>query len=153
MSIHKIEPLRRVPWIGDYNTLVDAINSIIDKLNAKIEVAEVTIDRQIKDFSFFKWEEVILPYNISYTLSSVADASDIFAKYTLTFKEMDKVNKLIAEWKVVSLIINVTEEVTEKEKKQEAVFEIVESTPIQDIEIEKPKQKKKRWRPKKTKRE
>lgn len=148
----KVDFIRRAPGIGDFNNLVEAINTIIDKLNTKVEIEEVIIDRKIKDFSFFKWEEVQLPYNTSITLSTADDASKVFDSYVFSFKEMDKINKLITQWKVVSLIINVEEEITEKDKKQEAVFEVVESVKLDELpKAEKPK--KKRWRPKKNKRE
>jgi hypothetical protein len=34
--------------------LVEKINEIIIKLDTKIEIEDVSIDRQIKDFTFFK---------------------------------------------------------------------------------------------------
>lgn len=149
--MHKLEYIRRQPWISDYNTLVDAVNSIIDKLQEKLEVEEVVINREVKDFKFFKDEEVKLPYMATYTLSTAEDASKVFEQYQFTYKEMNYINKLILNNKVVSLTIDVKEEITEKEEKQETVFETVESASIGEIKI--PKQKKKRWRPKKNKRE
>jgi hypothetical protein len=53
MGMRKLDYIRRVPGISDYNNLVDTVNQIIDKLDAKIEIEEVTISREIKDFKFF----------------------------------------------------------------------------------------------------
>lgn len=147
--MQRLDYIRRIPGLSDYNTLVDAINSIMDKLETKIEIEEVVIERVVKDFKFFKWNEVSLPYVATYTLSSAEDASKVFDEYLFTYKEMNNINNLILWWKVVSLKVSVTEEVTEAEKKQEAVFEKVEAI-VADKKI---KTKKKRWRPKKTKRE
>ena len=145
MGMQKLDYVRRRPWIADFNTMVDAINNIIDRLNKKIEIEEVTIAREIKDFKFFNGEEVSLPYNTTHTLSSTEDASEVFKLYALTYKEMSNITKLIQEGKVVSLVINVTEEVTEKEKKQEVIFETIKTIPVET----KTPAKKKRGRKKK----
>ena len=143
MGMQRLDYVRRRPWIADFNNMVDAINNIIDRLNKKIEIEEVTIDREVKDFKFFNGEEVLLPYSVTHTLSSAEDASEVFKLYALTFKEMNNITKLIQEGKVVSLTINVTEEVTEKEKKQEIIFETIETIPAETAP------KKKKWRKKK----
>lgn len=140
--MYKLNFIRRQPWIGDYNLLVETINKLIDKINTKVELEEVNISREVKDFKFFNWEEVELPYHAQYTLGRVEDATKVFANYTLSYKEMKQINDLILQGKIISLIIDVTEEVTEKEKKQEVIFETVES-----INLDEPiKVKKKRGR-------
>lgn len=146
--IRKLDYVRRPPSLTEFNTLIERVNEIIDKLNAKIEIEEVTISRKVKDFKFFNGEEQSLPYHTTHTISCMEDASKIFNAYTLTFKEMNQINAFLLEWKVISLIIDVTEEVTEKEEKQETIFETVES-----VDLSKPiKAKRKRWKPKKTSR-
>lgn len=146
--IRKLDYVRRPPSLTEFNTLIERVNEIIDKLNAKIEIEEVTISRKVKDFKFFNGEEQSLPYHTTHTISCMEDASKIFNTYTLTFKEMNQINAFLLEWKVVSLIIDVIEEVTEKEEKQETIFETVES-----VDLSKPiKAKRKRWKPKKTSR-
>ena len=144
--MHKLDYIRRAPWISDINRIVDAVNALIDKVNATVEIEEVVVEREVKDFKFFNNEEVQLPYNAQHTLSKAEDAQKVFAKYTLSYKEMKHINDLILQGKVVSLVINVTEEVTEKEKKQEAIFETIETVSIADTD----KPKKKRGRKKKT---
>ena len=145
--MQKLDYIRRAPWIGDYNNLVDAVNRIIDRLNKKVEFESVLITREVKDYKFFNWEEYDLPYLADHTLTSIEDASEVFKKYALTYKEMNSITKAIEEWKIVSLTINVTEEVTEKEKKQEAIFETVET-----VQIEKPKKEKKKKKSKRSSR-
>ena len=143
--MHRIDYTRKFPGILDYNRLVDAINELIDKVNAKVEIEEVTIERQVKDFNFFNWEEVKLPYKWEHTITDVEDAQKVFGKYAFSYKEMKQINDLILHGKIVSLIVNVAEEVTEKDKKQEVMFDKVET-----IDFKKPvKVKWKRGRPKK----
>ena len=59
--LYKLANIRRAPWINDYNLLVDTVNSIIDRLNSKIEIENVNIYREVKDFKFFNGEETKLP--------------------------------------------------------------------------------------------
>lgn len=144
--MHKIDYIRRQPWIGDYNTLVDAVNLLIDKINRKKEVAPVEISREVKDYSFFLGEEVALPYKVNFILTTPEEAADVFSKYALTYKETSNINDIITRWDIVALEINVTEEVTEKDKKQETMFE-----EIKTIDFNSPvKVKWKRGRKKKT---
>lgn len=140
----KLDYVRRI-WITEFNTLIEAVNALIDKVNTKVELEEVVIERQVKDFNFFNWEEVKLPYKWEHTITDVEDAQKIFGKYAFSYKEMKQINDLILHGKIVSLIVNVIEEVTEKDKKQEVMFDKVET-----IDFEKPvKVKWKRGRPKK----
>ena len=137
--LYKLANIRRQPGINDYNQLVDAVNSIIDKLNAKVEIVNVAVNREVKDFKFFNGEEVKLPYHSVHTIASVEDATKVFAMYTFSYKEMKEVNDLVVSGKIVSLTIDVTEEVTEKEEKQEVLFETVEA-----VTLEKPVKEKKK---------
>lgn len=143
--MQKLDFIRRQPWIGDYNLLVETINKLIDKVNTKVELEEVIIERQVKDFNFFNWEEVKLPYKWEHTITDVEDAQKVFGKYAFSYKEMKQINDLILHGKIVSLIVSATEEITEKDKKQEVMFDKVET-----LDFEKPvKVKWKRGRPKK----
>lgn len=128
--LYKLANIRRQPGINDYNQLVDAVNSIIDKLNAKVEIVDVAVNREVKDFKFFNGEEVKLPYHSVHTIASVEDATKVFAMYTFSYKEMKEVNDLVVSGKIVSLTIDVTEEITEKEEKQEVLFETVEAVTL-----------------------
>lgn len=140
----KLDYVRRI-WITEFNTLIEAVNALIDKVNTKVELEEIVIERQVKDFGFFNWEEVKLPYKWEHTITDVEDAQKVFGKYAFSYKEMKQINDLILHGKIVSLIVNVTEEVTEKDKKQEVMFDKVET-----IDFKKPvKVKWKRGRPKK----
>lgn len=147
MGMHKLDYIRRFPGIGDYNNLVDAINQLVDIVSKKKEVIPVIIEREVKDFTFFLWEEAALPYEANFVLMTPEDAASVFWKFALTYKETAQINNTILEWNIVSLEVKVTEKITEKEKKQEIVFEDVESTIIQQPVKEK---KKKIKKPKKT---
>lgn len=147
--MHKVDFIRRAPWIGDYNALVEAINYLIDKVNEKKEIMPMTISKEVKDFSFFLWNEVPLPYKNNYIIMTPEDAANVFKDYAFTYKETSAINDAIIQWKIVALEINVTELVTEKEKKQETTFETVVT--LKDDEPI--KVKKKRGRKKKTSRE
>lgn len=143
--LRKLDYTRRPPSLTEFNTLIERVNQIIDKLNQKIELEEVIIERQVKDFKFFNWEEHTLPYHTTHTITSIDDTTKIFNSYTLSYKEMKQINDLLAKGKIVSLIIDVIEEITEKDEKQEINFEKVES-----IDLSKPiKTGGKRGRPKK----
>ena len=133
MGMQKLDFIRRQPGITDFNMLVEKINEIISKLNTKIEIEEVAISRQVKDFTFFKGEETKLPYHIEYTITSNEDATKVFELYNFSYKEIKQINDIIIKWNIVTLAIDVTEEITEKEKKQEATFEKVET-----LDLDKP---------------
>lgn len=139
-----LTPIRRFPGIGDYNILVDAINQLIDIVEKKKEVIPVSIEREVKDYSFFLWNEMELPYEADFIITSPEDAAEVFWAYALTYKETAEINNIIIKWNIAALHISVTEKVSEKEKKQEAVFETIET-----INVEEVKAKKKRGRPKK----
>lgn len=145
MGMHKLDYIRRAPGIGDYNALVEAINYLINKVNEKREIVPIKIEREVKDFSFFWWNEVSLPYKNNYILVTPEDATNVFSEYAFTYKETSQINDAILQWKIVALEIEVTEKITEKEKKQEAIFETIET--IGDNEPI--KTKKKRWTRKK----
>lgn len=121
--------------------MVEAINSIIDKLNEKIEIEEISIEKKVKDFKFFNGEEVKLPYEAHHTIKTNEEAKEIFDKYALSYKEMSPINKAIIQWKIVALRIYVEEEITEKEKKQEEMFETIESIVLPPQEEKKPKKR------------
>lgn len=140
MGMHRVDYIRRQPGIGDYNALVDAINWLIDKAQERKEIVHIVIEREVKDYSFFLWNEVSLPYEANYTLITPEDATEIFGAYAFTYKETTQINDAIIEWKIISLDIKVAEKITEKEKKQEVVLETIEAEPIE----EKPKKKKKK---------
>lgn len=131
--IRKIDYVRRPPSLTEFNGLIEKVNEIIDKLNTKIEIEEVTISRQVKDFTFFKGEETKLPYHIEYTITSNEDATKVFELYNFSYKEIKQINDIIIKWNIVTLTVDVTEEITEKEKKQEATFEKVET-----LDLDKP---------------
>ena len=143
-----LTPIRRFPWIGDYNNWVDAINRLIDVVNKKKEVVPIVIEREVKDYSFFLWEEVALPYEADFILATPEEATNIFWKFALTYKETNQINNIILDGNIVALEIKVAEVVTEKEKKQEVIFETIETS--KDDEPIKVKKKRGRKPKKKT---
>lgn len=140
--MQKLDFIRRQPGITDFNMLVEKINEIIIKLDTKIEIEDVSIDRQIKDFTFFKWEETKLPYHAEFTITSNEEATKVFEMFNLTYKEIKQINDIIIKWNIVALVINVEEEITEKEKKQEALIGYVKTVDLDAPVKEKPKKKK-----------
>lgn len=138
MGIQKINYIRRQPGLSEFNTIIDTINKLIDKVEAKLEVVDVKITRQIKDYRFFNGEEVTLPYHSDYLLASPDDAAQVFSRYTFTYQETKNINDLIIQGKIVALSIDVIELITERDKRQETIFQTVE-----DVEIKEPKKKEK----------
>ena len=141
MGMQKLDFIRRQPGITDFNMLVEKINEIIIKLDTKIEIEDVSIDRQIKDFTFFKWEETKLPYHAEFTITSNEEATKVFEMFNLTYKEIKQINDIIVKWNIVALAINVEEEITEKEKKQGALIGYVKTVDLDAPVKEKPKKK------------
>lgn len=139
--MQKLDFIRRQPGITDFNMLVEKINEIIIKLDTKIEIEDVSIDRQIKDFTFFKWEETKLPYHAEFTITSNEEATKVFEMFNLTYKEIKQINDIIIKWNIVVLAVNVEEEITEKEKKQEALIGYVKTVDLDAPVKEKPKKK------------
>lgn len=121
--------------------LVEKINEIITKLDTKIEIEEVAISRQVKDFTFFKGEETKLPYHIEYTITSNEDATKVFELYNFSYKEIKQINDIIIKWNIVALTIDVTEEITEKEKKQEIFLGYVKTVDLDAPVKETPKKR------------
>ena len=132
MGMLRLDYIRHAPGIGDYNRLVDAVNWLINKAQEKKEVIPVTIEREVKDYSFFLWGEVELPYEANFILVTPEDATEVFWAYAFTYKEIAQINDAIVKGKIVSLEIKVTEKVTEKEKKQEVVFETIQSVDLDE---------------------
>ena len=122
--------------------LVEKINEIIIKLDAKIEIEDVSIDRQVKDYAFFKWEETKLPYHAEFTITSNEEATKVFEMFNLTYKEIKQINDIIIKWSIVALTVNVEEIITEKEKKQGALVGYVKTVDLDAPVKEKPKKKK-----------
>ena len=147
----KLDFIRRQPGIWDYNMLVEIVNSIIDRLEARIDVVPYHIEREVKDFSFFNNEEVPLPYQAHYTISNQEDASKVFGKYIFSYDEMKDINKAIENNNIVSLTISVKELITEKEEKQETIFEKVETEVVTEQPVVEPKPKRKYTKRKKSK--
>lgn len=128
--------------------MVEVVNSLIDKLEERIDVLPYSVEREIKDFTFFNNEEMPLPYEAHYTIQNLEDATKVFWKYIFSYSEMNDINKALDKWNIVSLTIKVKELVTEKEEKQEAIFDKVETevveNPIEEEVVEKPKKEKKK---------
>ena len=141
MGMQKLDFIRRQPGITDFNMLVEKINEIISKLDTKIEIEEVAISRQVKDFTFFKGEETKLPYHIEYTITSNEDATKVFELYNFSYKEIKQINDIIIKWNIVALTIDVTEEITEKEKKQEIFLGYVKTVDLDAPAKETPKKR------------
>jgi hypothetical protein len=93
--IRRLDYIRRAPSLTEFNGLIEKVNEIIDKLNTKIEIEEVAISRQVKDFTFFKGEETKLPYHIEYTITSNEDATKVFELYNFSYKEIKQINDII----------------------------------------------------------
>lgn len=146
----RLDFIRRQPGIWDYNLLVETVNKLIDKLEERIDVEPIVINREIKDYWFFNNEETHLPYEAHYTISNSEEASKVFNKYVLSFDEMKSINKALEKNKIVSLNIFVKELVTEKEEKQEVLFEKVETIPADELNVKhkrgRPKKKQTKWK-------
>lgn len=69
----------------------------------------------------------------------------MFWAYAFTFKETTQINDAIMHWNIVAVDIKVTEKITEKEKKQEIMFETIEAEPVEAPKKKRGRKKKTSW--------
>lgn len=130
----KIPILMREPRMWDYNKIAYAINKIIDKLERKIEIHDLEITKYVKDFSFFKWLDYVeLPYVTSIIISNIDDYNNLLSKYNISKKEAKEFKEIIDNWDVITLSINIIEDLTKKDLKQEEMFNTITSIKTEDL--------------------
>lgn len=146
----KLNIITRQPRISDFNNVIYTINDIIDKLNQKIKFQDIKIAKVVKDYNFFKEEWVKLPYDRDYVITCLEELYDILDTYNVDREMTKTLIDSVTEWYIVNLSIHIEEDVSEKEKKQEEMFETIKAQPVEEVAKEIKKEKKK-WRPKKDK--
>lgn len=124
--------------MGDYNNLVLKINEIIDYITREIKHQDIQITECVKDYHFFKDNKVDLPYKKDYVIITLEDLQKVLDTYNIEKKMSKSLIDMVNEWTVINLSISVTEDITEKDKKQMVTFETIETQPIEEI---KPKKK------------
>lgn len=130
----KIPILMREPRMWDYNKIAYAINKIIDKLEKKIEIHDLEITKYVKDFSFFKWLDYVeLPYTTSIIISNIDDYNNLLSKYNIGKKDAKEFKEIIDNWDVITLSINIIEDLTKKDLKQEEMFNTITSIKTEDL--------------------
>ena len=130
----KIPILMREPRMWDYNKMAYAINKIIDKLERKIEIHDLEITKYVKDFSFFKWLDYVeLPYVTSVIISNIDDYNNLLSKYNIGNKDAKEFKEIIDNWDVITLSINIIEDLTKKDLKQEEMFNTITSIKTEDL--------------------
>lgn len=130
----KIPILMREPRMWDYNKMAYAINKIIDKLERKIEIHDLEITKYVKDFSFFKWLDYVeLPYVTSVIISNIDDYNNLLSKYNIGKKDAKEFKEIIDNWDVITLSINIIEDLTKKDLKQEEMFNTITSIKTEDL--------------------
>lgn len=134
----KLNLLMRAPWMWDYNNVVSKINEIIDYITRKVERKDIQIVKCVKDYHFFKWKKVDLPYQSDYIITTLEELYDVLSKYNIEREISTLLIDLVNDWTIVNLSISITEDITEKDKKQMATFETIETQPIEEV---KPKKK------------
>ena len=134
----KLNVLMRQPWMWDYNNIVSKVNEIIDYITRKVERKDVQITKCVKDYHFFKGKKVDLPYQSDYVITTLDELYDVLNKYNIEREISTSLIDLVNDWTIVNLSISITEDITEKDKKQLANFETIETQPIEEV---KPKKK------------
>lgn len=128
--MQKIRLISRQPGMYDYNIMATTINEIIDKLEKKKNIIQYHIEKEIKDFWFFKGNETKLPYKKEYTVNTYEDLENIKAIYAFSLKEMKELNELLKDNSIL-LTLNIfwtfNDKKTEKEKKQEIALKTIDS--------------------------
>lgn len=123
--------------MGDYNNLVLKINEIIDKIDKPINIQEIQLTEVVKDYYFFKWEETPLPFDEEFTLTSVEDLDLLLHRFNIDLETVKWIEWLLDKWAYVKLWIHIEEDITEKDKKQLANFETIETQPIEEVKPKK----------------
>lgn len=153
--MEKIPILMREPRMWDYNKMAYAINNIIDRLEKKVDMQSIQLTKSVKDYSFFKWEEVELPYNTNCIIRNAEELNELLWKYNFDSITSWALTDMINKWIIVNLWISVNEEVTEKDNKQEELIKTIESKPIEEVikevKIENKKVKKQKQKKEKSK--
>lgn len=117
----------------DYNNIVSKVNEIIDYITRKVERKDVQITKCVKDYHFFKEEKVDLPYQSDYVITTLDELYDVLNKYNIEREISTSLIDLVNNWTIVNLSISITEDITEKDKKQLAAFETIETQPIEEV--------------------
>lgn len=146
----KLNIITRQPRISDFNNIIYTINDIIDKLNQKVKFQDIQIAKVVKDYNFFKEKWVKLPYDRDYVVTCLEELYNILDTYNVDREMTKTLIDTVTEWYIVNLSIHIEEDVSEKEKKQEEMFETIKAQPVEEVAKEIKKEKKK-WRPKKDK--
>ena len=121
----------------DYNNLVLKINEIIDYVTRKVERKDIQITKCVKDYHFFKGKKVDLPYQSDYVITTLEDLYEILNKYNIEREVSTSLIDMINDWTIINLSISITEDITEKDKKQMATFETIETQPIEEVKPKK----------------
>jgi len=133
----KLNMIMRLPWMWDYNNLVLKINEIIDYITREIKHQDIQITKCVKDYHFFKGNKVDLPYEKSYVITSLEDLYKILDTYNIEKEMSSSLIDMVNEWVIVNLWIHIEEDITEKDKKQLANFETIETQPIEEVKPKK----------------
>lgn len=121
------------PWMREYNELAKVVNEIIDKLEEKVEIVPMTLSLKVKDYEFFKWTPPSLPYEAHYTISNYEDYQKLLEKYNLDSRDVKAYKEILDKGRVLSLTINVEEELTEKDIKQEVAINKIKTIDMKEL--------------------
>lgn len=131
--MQKARIIMRQPWMNDYNELAKIVNEIIEKLEEKKEVVPIQLTKYVKDYNFFKWVETPLPYEAHYTITTEEDFLNLIKKYNLDDRDLNAYKGIIDNWRILSLSITINEDLSEKDLKQEEMFQTVETVNVWEL--------------------
>lgn len=140
--MEKLRLFNRPLRLADINNIVDTINQIIDKIDKPINIQEIQLTHIVKDYYFFKWEETPLPFDEEFTLTNVEDLDLLLHRFNIDLETVKWIEWLLNKWVYVKLWIHIEEDISEKDKKQEVMFETIKTKPIDKVEKKKVVKKK-----------
>ena len=135
--MEKLRLFNRPLRLSDVNNIVNTINQIIDKIDKPINIQEIEYTDVVKDYYFFKWEETPLPFDEEFTLTSVEDLDLLLHRFNIDLETVKWIEWLLNKWIYVKLWIHIEEDISEKDKKQEVMFETIKTKPIDKVEKKK----------------
>lgn len=119
--MERLAHLNRPIRINDWNTMVDIVNHLLDTAEQPTQMVTVNITRKVRNYDFFNWEEVQLPYHYNVVVGRRFEVVPLTFKFKLEEKEVKEISEKIEEGYLVSVNVDVTEDTTKEEEYQDEI--------------------------------